>query len=137
MKWANEADFVMPVLTPKFMHEIHHGSAMEGEDGGLLPVAPQLNRFLYTLMRARYGHVTNIISIKNYVNNNLCRFSDEGCRNTMIRPIIPTKYHAQMSKLDAVNRDPLFRLIWITDKEQQLMERAKFMLEGFAKKMRA
>ena len=55
----------------------------------------------------------------------------------MIRPIIPTKYHAQMSKLDAVNRDPLFRLIWITDKEQQLMDRAKFMLEGFAKKMSA
>ena len=64
MKWANEADFVMPVLTPKFMHEIHHGSAVEGEDGGLLPVAPQLNRFLYTLMRARYGHDSKFSSSK-------------------------------------------------------------------------
>ena len=81
--------------------------------------------------------IRNLAAAKNHINTNCCRFSDEGCRNTMIRPIIPTKYHAQMSKLDAVNRDPLFRLIWITDKDQQLMDRAKFMLEGFVKKMRA
>ena len=55
----------------------------------------------------------------------------------MIRPVIPQQFLGQVSRCNAVTRDPLFRLIWVTDKEEQLLARAKGMLEGLAKKMRA
>ncbi len=52
MKWANEADYVMPVLTQDFLTEIHGGAGGDAAEG-LLPTSPMLNRYMYTLLRAR------------------------------------------------------------------------------------
>lgn len=43
MKWTAEADYIMPILTPRFLTEIH--GKIEGTDNaGLLPTSPILNK---------------------------------------------------------------------------------------------
>ena len=109
MKWANEADFIMPILTPKFLREVQGGA--EFEQSSLLPTSPVLNRFMYTLLRARYA--------------------DSGCKNTMVRPIIP-KEHNSVAQLTAVRADPLFRLVWIELDYTKLRKRLQGMLSYMA-----
>ncbi len=53
MKWVGEADYVMPVLTEEFLDEVHGGGQGGGQGQQLLPTSPMLNRFMYTLLRAR------------------------------------------------------------------------------------
>ena len=45
LKWAAEADYIMPVLTPMFLQEIHCNGPNDGGDDGLLPTSPMLNRY--------------------------------------------------------------------------------------------
>ncbi|CAM6055073.1 unnamed protein product [Sphagnum tenellum] len=107
MKWVNEADYVMPILTPKLLTEIHVGGINEA---GLLPTSPSINRFMYTLLRARY--------------------TEAGCRNTMIRPIIPEEHLAKVGQASAVKLDPLFRSAWVSLEETRLQKRLQGMLSN-------
>ena len=43
MKWSSEADFIMPILTPKFLMEIH-GHRDENDSDEFIPTSPILNR---------------------------------------------------------------------------------------------
>ena len=43
MKWTTEADYIMPILTPKFLQEIH-GKIDANHESGLLPTSPVLNK---------------------------------------------------------------------------------------------
>jgi len=43
MKWTAEADYIMPILTPKFLTEIH-GKIAGNDNAGLLPTSPILNK---------------------------------------------------------------------------------------------
>lgn len=112
MKWANEADYIMPVLTPNFLREIHNNGRGSDDDdnasSSLVPTSPLVNRLMYNLMRARYA--------------------EAGCRNTMIRPVIPAPFLGQLSGCSAVKADPMFRLIWVPDEEGKLKGRVRGML---------
>ena len=44
MKWVSEADYIMPVLTPKYLQEIHGINNTLEETAGLLPTSPVLNK---------------------------------------------------------------------------------------------
>ena len=105
MKWVNEADYVVPVLTPKFLQEAHSG---EISIDSLLPTSPIINRYMYTLLRARY--------------------TEEGCRNTMVRPVIPEEFLSLVGQCTAVKRDPLFRLVWTPLNEDRVLARVRGML---------
>jgi hypothetical protein len=43
MKWSSEADYIMPILTPKFLQEIH-GNRDENDNAEFIPTSPILNR---------------------------------------------------------------------------------------------
>ncbi|TRY73720.1 hypothetical protein TCAL_05846 [Tigriopus californicus] len=108
LKWANEADYVVPILTPNYLREIHNGSGPDGE--GLLPTSATLNRFLYNCLRARYAQ--------------------EGCKNKVVRPIIPSEYLAQISRCQAVQIDPVLRSVWIPMDRTRVEGRLKSMLNS-------
>ena len=44
MKWVSEVDYIMPILTPKFLQEIHGINNTQEETAGLLPTSPVLNK---------------------------------------------------------------------------------------------
>ena len=52
MKWANEADYVMPILTPGLLQQFH-GKGNDNDSQELVPTAPVINKYMYTLLRAR------------------------------------------------------------------------------------
>ena len=54
MKWTSEADYIMPILTPKFLREIHGQITGDSESLGLLPTSPILNKYMYNLARSQY-----------------------------------------------------------------------------------
>ena len=119
MKWANEADYIIPILTPQLLKDFHNGNVGNDDPDSaaidsLTPTSPVLNRYLYTLLRARY--------------------SDVGCRNTMVRPIIPMEYLKIVGQAQVVRRDPLLRLIWVPQKEDRILGRLKGMLSEHLKK---
>lgn len=113
MKWVSEADYVMPLLTPQFLSEIHAGNSREEEEemcssSSLLPMSPLINRFMYTLLRAR--------------------FANEKCRNKSVRPVIPTNYERQVGNSTLVKQDPIFRLVWVSQEAEKLKGRIRSML---------
>ncbi len=113
MKWAAEADYVMPVLTQGFLQEIH--SKTPSGDSGLLPTSPLLNKFMYNLLRARYA--------------------EGGCRNTMVRPVVPRgAAGAAVTGCAAVKTDLLLRMAWVVAEEERLAGRARGMLTEVAKR---
>ena len=59
MKWTSEADYIMPILTPKFLREIHGQITGDSESLGLLPTSPILNKYMYNLARSR-GPKSNV-----------------------------------------------------------------------------
>ena len=111
MKWANDVDYVMPILTPTFLQHIHGANQ---DDGSLLPTCPIVNRYMYTLLRARF------VSL--------------GCRNTIIRPVIPQEYTSSVGSSLVVKNDPLFRLVWVPLVENRVEGRVKAMLGECSKK---
>ena len=44
LKWANEADYVMPILTPNLLKEFH-GTQGDEDNGTLVPTSPVINRY--------------------------------------------------------------------------------------------
>ncbi len=113
LKWAYEADYVMPILTPQFLREVRQGGSQDNLSM-LVPTSPLINRFMYTLLRQRY--------------------LNEHCRNTMVRPVIPEDvvFAAGTPEEALIQRDPIFRLAWI--KENRLQRRVKGMLTEFSKR---
>ena len=107
MKWVSEADYVVPVLTPSFLREIHNNRS-NADSSNLLPTSPMLNRLVYQLMRARYA--------------------EAGCRNTMVRPVIPAEYNAVVSVDKVVRLDPILRLVSVPTDGDRLEKRARGML---------
>ena len=67
MKWASEADYIMPILTPKFLREIHGQISGNSGSMGLLPTSPILNKYMYNLARSQY--------------------TQNGCKNLKVRPL--------------------------------------------------
>jgi hypothetical protein len=43
MTWSSVADYIMPILTPKFLQEIH-GNRDENDNAEFIPTSPILNR---------------------------------------------------------------------------------------------
>jgi hypothetical protein len=123
MKWIHEADFIMPLLTPNFLREIHSGTNGD-ETAPLMPVSPILNRYMYVLMRSRY--------------------TAENCRNTMVRPILPEEFVLAVKNSTAVAGDPIFRHVWMVmtgseapDNNERLILRVRAMLGQCKEKKRA
>lgn len=113
MKWTSEADYIMPILTPKFLHEIH-GKVDSNSDTGLLPTSPVLNKFMYNLARSQY--------------------TQNGCKNYKVRPLIPPSLLSIVRNSNAIKMDPLFASTWKVLKEDQLKSRLKAMMGECVKK---
>ncbi len=116
MKWANEADYVVPILTPNLLREFHGAAGDVVDSDGLVPTSPVINRFVYTLLRSRYV--------------------DAGCRNEVVRPVIPLKYVSTVGGSSAVKKDPLLRLVWVSMSKDKFAGRLRGMLAEHAKKSR-
>ena len=114
MKWASEADYVIPILSPNVVREFH-GAAGSGEEGSLVPTSPMINRFMYTLLRSRYV--------------------DAGCRNEVVRPVMPAQHMSLLGASPAIKNDPLLRLVWVPLREDKVKARLRGMLAETAKKL--
>jgi len=110
-KWIQEADYVMPIITPNLLTEIHSKAGEESANGSLLPLSPVLNRFMYNQLRAR--------------------FSAAGCKNTMVRPVIPQEMITCVREI--VEKDLLLRVVWVTTVEDQLIKKIRSMLANMAR----
>ena len=117
MKWASEADYVVPILSPNVVREFHGAATAggDGEEGGsLVPTSPLINRFMYTLLRSRYV--------------------DAGCRNEVVRAVMPTQHLSLLGASPAIKNDPLLRLVWIPLREEKVKARLRGMLAETEKK---
>jgi len=114
LKWSYEADYIVPVLTPKFLHEIH-GEGLDNEDEGLLPTAPILNRYMYTLARTQY--------------------TQAGCKNLKVRPVIPQDVLREVRTSNAVKIDPLLNSSWVPLNEERFVPRVRGMLNEYMKRI--
>jgi len=113
MKWTAEADYIMPILTPKFLTEIH-GKITGSDNAGLLPTSPILNKFMYNLARSQY--------------------TSNGCKNYKVRPLIPTQCLGQVKNSNAVKLDPLLAHTWKALKEDQVKSRLRSMMNECVKR---
>jgi len=117
LKWAAEADYIMPVLTPRFLQEIHCNTSDGGEgDEGLLPTSPMLNRYLYILARAQY--------------------TQAGSKNLKVRPLIPHDVLREVRTSNAVQVDPLLNSSWVPLNEERVTRRLTGMLKEWVKRHR-
>ena len=116
MKWASEADYIMPILTPKFLGEIH-GQISGNSDAGLLPTSPILNKYMYNLARSQY--------------------TQNGCKNLKVRPLIPLHCLSQVKGSNAVKLDPLLAHTWKALKPDLLTSRLKAMMNECVKRHKA
>lgn len=107
LKWCYEVDYIIPVLTPKFLHEIH-GEGLENDDG-LLPTSPVLNRYMYTLARTQY--------------------TQAGCKNMKVRPVIPPDVLREIRLSNAVKIDPLLNSSWVALNKERFLPRINGMLK--------
>jgi len=119
LKWAYEADYIMPVLTPMFLQEIHCNSGsnlnqQEGADEGLLPTSPMLNRYLYILARSQY--------------------TQAGSKNLKVRPLIPPSVLRQVRMSNAVKIDPLLNSSWAPLNEERVKRRLNGMLKEWLRR---
>lgn len=116
LKWAAEADYIMPVLTPMFLQEIHCNGPNDGGDDGLLPTSPMLNRYLYILARAQY--------------------TQAGSKNLKVRPVIPHSVLRQVRMSNAVKIDPLLNSSWVPLNEERVTRRLTGMLKEWVRRRR-
>jgi len=108
MKWASEADYIMPILTPKFLQEIHGKICGNNDSLGLLPTSPVLNKYMYNLARSQY--------------------TQNGCKNLKVRPLIPLHCLTQVKNSNAVRMDPLLAHTWKALKEDMVKSRFKALM---------
>jgi len=87
MKWLEEVDIVMPILTPVYLQELHDNSIPAGPPA---PTSAMINKYIYTLLRSDYVA--------------------RGCQNTKVRPAIPSQYIDQLYRCKPVQVEPLFKM---------------------------
>jgi len=114
MKWASEADYIMPILTPKFLREIHGQITGDSESLGLLPTSPILNKYMYNLARSQY--------------------TQNGCKNLKVRPLIPLHCLTKVKNSNAVKMDPLLAHTWKALREDLVKSRFKSMMAECVKR---
>jgi len=114
MKWASEADYIMPILTPKFLQEIHGQISRDSEFLGLLPTSPVLNKYMYNLARSQY--------------------TQNGCKNLKVRPLIPLHCLTKVKNSNAVRMDPLLAHTWKAMREDMVKSRFKALMAECVKK---
>merc|ERR1719350_1136019 len=94
VKWLDEMDYVMPILTPQFLQDLHNPALAAGPPA---PTSPTINKYIYTLLRSEY------------VSN--------GCQNYKVRPAMPSQFIEQLYKCKPVMTEPLFKMWKETDLE--------------------
>jgi len=112
LKWVYEADYIIPVLTPKFLQEIHGDGVVN--DDGLLPTSPLLNRYMYTLARTQYTQAS--------------------CKNLKVRPVIPQDVLREIRTSNAVKIDPLLNSSWVALNQERFVTRIKGLLNEYLRK---
>lgn len=110
VKWLDEMDYVMPILTPQFVQDLHNPSLSAGPPA---PTSPMINKYIYTLLRSEY------------VSN--------GCQNVKVRPAMPEQWVEQLYKCKPVMTEPLFKMWKHTDLES-MRSRLGAMIKIWAKK---
>jgi len=108
-KWLDEMDFVVPILTPEFIQDLHRGTVGSGAPA---PTCPMINKYIYNLLRTTYVA--------------------EGCQNKKVRPAMPAEFTDQLHRATAVTTEPLFRMWKPTDKNT-MRGRVKAMVKVWSK----
>jgi len=87
MKWVEEFDFVMPLLSPQLLQDLHNSSLPAGPPA---PTSAMINKYLYTLLRTE--------------------FVAAGCQNLKVRPAIPVEFVPQLARARPLTTEPLFKM---------------------------
>lgn len=110
LKWLDEMDFVMPVLTPQFLQDLHSPSTGASPPA---PTSPMINKYIYILLRSQY------------VSN--------GCQNQKVRPILPSEYVNQLFQCKPLISEPLFKM-WREADLDTMRSRLGAIIKLWAKK---
>jgi len=110
MKWIDEMDYVMPILTPEYLQDLHNPSIPPGPPG---PTSAMINKYVYTLLRSEF--VAN------------------GCQNLKVRPALPSVFVEQLYRCKPVQAEPLFKM-WKHTDLQTMRARVGAMIKIWAKK---
>lgn len=109
MKWIDEMDYVMPILTPDFLQDLHNPNIPPGPPG---PTSAMINKYVYTLLRSEF--VAN------------------GCQNSKVRPAMPVEFVEQLYRCKPVQAEPLFKM-WKHTDLQTMQTRLRAMIKIWAK----
>ena len=107
-KWATEADFIVPILTPKFLAAIH-GKTQSTDNANVLPTSPKLNKLIYKVA--------------------LTAYTSRGCKNFKIRPFIPLGLVRSLRNSVEVTMDPLFKHTWKQLTKARVQSRLKSLMD--------
>jgi len=110
VKWLDEIDFVMPILSPQLMLDLHQGGEMRGPPG---PTSALINKYIYALLRTQY------------VSN--------GCQNTKVRPLMPVQFEPVIGNSKPITSEPLFRM-WGYSDRQAIVKRIEAIIKFWLKK---
>lgn len=92
MKWLDEMDLVMPLLTPEYLQDLHDPNVPQGPPA---PTSAMINKYIYTLLRSEYVA--------------------RGCQNTKVRPAIPAQFVEQVYRCKPVQVEPMFKMWKVAD----------------------
>jgi hypothetical protein len=109
LKWLDEMDFIMPILSPELFKDLHQA----GDTGGPpAPTSPLINKYIYSLLRTQ--------------------FVSNGCKNLKVRPLLPVQFESSIGKSKPLTSEPLFRMWNYTDRES-FLKRLSAMVKLWAK----
>lgn len=109
LKWLDEMDFIMPILSPELFRDLHQAGESQGPPA---PTSPLINKYIYSLLRTQY------------VSN--------GCKNLKVRPLLPAEFEPFIGKSKPLVSEPLFRMWNYTDRET-VTKRVNAMVKLWAK----
>eukprot|EP00088_Acartia_fossae_P013718 TRINITY_DN17256_c0_g1_i2.p1 TRINITY_DN17256_c0_g1~~TRINITY_DN17256_c0_g1_i2.p1 ORF type:complete len:475 (-),score=155.06 TRINITY_DN17256_c0_g1_i2:718-2142(-) len=110
VKWLDEIDFVMPILSPQLMIDLHQGGEMRGPPA---PTSALINKYIYSLLRTQY------------VSN--------GCQNTKVRPLMPIQFEPMIGNSKPVTAEPMFRMWGYADRHA-ITKRIEAIIKFWLKK---
>lgn len=107
LKWTSEADYIIPILTPKFLQEIHCSS--DGNSAEFLPTSPIINRYETRKSNKDIKYKVELRNLRLRYMYTLMRaqYTAAGCKNLKVRPLIPEKFVSQVSRSNAIVMDPV------------------------------
>jgi len=109
MKWIDEMDFVIPILTPEYLQTLHNPTIPAGPPA---PTSAMINKYVYTLLRSEF--VAN------------------GCQNLKVRPAMPIEFVDQLYRCKPVLTEPLFKM-WKHTDNRTMRSRVGAMVKIWAK----